>query len=134
MCPGRMNNLISFIRIIRTYTKAEGLTTQATTTTPRHCQEGCEQPKKEHTTPAILRPRALESIGHLPHPLLGPHCVQTRAPPLGLQLWEMGHGGNQCRTGPPADPVSGHSIDLALKQLRRRGHKCCQRRRPINAT
>jgi hypothetical protein len=30
----RTNNRISFIRIFRTYTKAKGLTTQATTTTP----------------------------------------------------------------------------------------------------
>jgi hypothetical protein len=75
MCLDHMNNLFSFIWIFRTYTKAKGLTTQATTTTPPCRQEGCEQPKKEHTMPANPRPRAPGSRGHLPHPLLDPHYV-----------------------------------------------------------
>jgi hypothetical protein len=82
MCLDRMNNLISFIQIFRTYTKAKGLTTQATTTTPSCCQEGYEKSKKEHTTPANPRSQAPGSRGHLPHPLFGPRCVQMR-PPLG---------------------------------------------------
>jgi hypothetical protein len=47
MCLDRMNNLISFFQIFRTYTEVKGLTTQATTSTPPCRQEGCEQPKKD---------------------------------------------------------------------------------------
>jgi hypothetical protein len=77
MCLDRMNNLISFFQIFRTYTEVKGLTTQATTSTPPCRQEGCEQPKKEHTMLANPRPHAPRSRGHLPRPLLGLCYVQT---------------------------------------------------------
>jgi hypothetical protein len=80
---------------------------------------------------ASLRPCAPGSREHLPHPRSGPHCVQTRALQLWFQLWEMRHDGNQRKMGPPADPISGCGINLALKQLHHRGHRCCQRRRPV---
>jgi hypothetical protein len=53
---------------------------------------------------------------------------------LSLQLREMQHGGNQCRTGPPTNPVSSRSVDAAFEQLHRRGHRCYQRRWPIGTT
>jgi hypothetical protein len=71
-----------------------------TTSTPPHHQESCGQPRKEHTTSASPRPRAPESRGHLPHPRLGPFCVQTRvAPAWGLALGNVTCS-NQCKIGP----------------------------------
>jgi hypothetical protein len=52
---------------------------------------------------------------------------------LGHQLGQVRHNGNQHRTGPSTDPISGCSVDLAFEQLHRRGHRRCQRRRPVSA-
>jgi hypothetical protein len=49
LCLDRMNNLFSFVRVFRTYTKGKGLTTQATTPTSPYHQEGYGQPMNEHT-------------------------------------------------------------------------------------
>jgi hypothetical protein len=71
-----------------------------------------------------------KSRGHLPYPLLGPHCVHTRAPPD--QSSALGNAIQQQPTqnGPPADPISGGGINPVLEQLCCRGHKGSQGRWP----
>jgi hypothetical protein len=40
---------------------------------------------------------------------------------LKFQFQKKRQGGNQCRPGPPVDPVSSRGVDLALEQLHRHG-------------
>jgi hypothetical protein len=65
LCLDHTNNLFSFIYIFCTYTKAKGLTTQATTITPPCRQEGYGQPRKEQTplvAAASIRPSSSSTV------------------------------------------------------------------------
>jgi hypothetical protein len=80
MCLDHMNNLIFFHLLLSYLHKSKRINYTSYHHYPPCHQEGCEQPKREHTTPANLRPCTPRSRWHLPHPLLGLHYVQTRAP------------------------------------------------------
>jgi hypothetical protein len=85
-------------------------------TTPRR-QEGYERSREEREMLASPRPRAPGSRGHLLGPLSGPCCPEPEQLQPGFQFWKMQQSGNQRRLSPPAHPVSGHGVDLALDQL-----------------
>jgi hypothetical protein len=102
----------------RTKQKKERGSEAVTTTPPRHCREGYEQPTEGPSMIGILKPNGSGSKKPPSHPSSGRRYTWTRVTPTRALAWGSVTIQRLAPAGPPPlDLVGGHCISVSLNQI-----------------